>query len=399
MATKKRDLRTGKPVWALKRVPYSALQHDIETQVLIIGSGISGAMIADLLTADGFNVVIVDRRKPMRGSTAASTAMVLHEIDEPLIRLSRKIGSKNATRAWDRSWQAVFNLHARISELRISCDRAVRNSLYLAGNVLDEKNLKKEFEMRKKHGLPVTYLKRNDLKNIYGISRAGAIRSSGSLVLDPVKLTAGLIKATQQKGMKIFTPVEITKVESSKTTVKAYTKDGYIIKCKYLIFCTGYEFPDYVPMKGHKIISTYAIATKPQKKPLWPKESLIWEASDPYLYLRTTKDKRIIIGGEDEEFSDDKARDKLLPEKTKILQQKLKKLFPHLNANIDYAWTGSFGTSKNGLPSIGEIPGMKNCWAVLGYSGNGITFSRIAAEIVSKALQGGKDRDADLFKF
>ena len=47
---------------------------------------------------------------------------------------------------------------------------------------------------------------------------------------------------------------------------------------------------------------------------------MIWEASDPYLYLRTTPDGRILCGGEDEEFSDEAARDALLPRKTATLQ-------------------------------------------------------------------------------
>jgi hypothetical protein len=45
---------------------------------------------------------------------------------------------------------------------------------------------------------------------------------------------------------------------------------------------------------------------------------MIWEASDPYLYLRTTPDGRVIRGGEDEEFSDDRQRDVLLSQRPGI---------------------------------------------------------------------------------
>jgi glycine/D-amino acid oxidase-like deaminating enzyme len=38
---------------------------------------------------------------------------------------------------------------------------------------------------------------------------------------------------------------------------------------------------------------------------------LIWEASEPYLYLRTTEDGRVICGGEDEDFADTEKRDSL----------------------------------------------------------------------------------------
>jgi glycine/D-amino acid oxidase-like deaminating enzyme len=42
---------------------------------------------------------------------------------------------------------------------------------------------------------------------------------------------------------------------------------------------------------------------------------------------------------------------------------------------------------------------MKNCWAVLGYGGNGITYSRIAADIIRAALIGSRDASADLYQF
>ena len=66
---------------------------------------------------------------------------------------------------------------------------------------------------------------------------------------------------------------------------------------------------------------------------------------------------------------------------------------------MDFAWTGSFGTSATGLPTIGQIPRMPNCWVALGYGGNGTTYSRIAADIISSALSGRTDADADLYDF
>ena len=52
-----------------------------------------------------------------------------------------------------------------------------------------------------------------------------------------------------------------------------------------------------------------------------------------------------------------------------------------------------------GLPTIGEIPRHRNCWAALGYGGYGIIYSRIAAEIIRSALTGEPDVDADLYAF
>ena len=74
-------------------------------------------------------------------------------------------------------------------------------------------------------------------------------------------------------------------------------------------------------------------------------------------------------------------------------------LLPRLDIQADFAWSGTFGESDRGLLSIGAIPGMPNCHAVLGYGGNGITFSRIAAELLATELGGEADPDTDLFAF
>jgi glycine/D-amino acid oxidase-like deaminating enzyme len=107
----------------------------------------------------------------------------------------------------------------------------------------------------------------------------------------------------------------------------------------------------------------------------------------------------VLCGGEDEPFSDQASRDALMAEKTRLLEARLADLFPALDPSAEYSWCGTFGLSELGLPSIGAVPGMPNCYAVLGYGGNGITFSALAAQLLRNQIAGGGDPDADLFAF
>ena len=163
------------------------------------------------------------------------------------------------------------------------------------------------------------------------------------------------------------------------------------------MFCTGYELMKFARPRGYKITSTWVIATKPQQRRLWPSRSLLWEAADPYLYIRSTPDGRIIAGGEDEPFSDDQRRDEMTPLKVQKIAAKAKRLIAGADVTADFAWAGSFGESATGLPAFGAIPGMPRCYAVLGFGGNGITFSMLAAQIVSRHILGIEDPDAELF--
>ena len=402
MVTTRRKLRSGRPVWEGRRAPsvaHERLARDIKTDVLVIGAGITGAMIADALTSAGAKVAVVDKRGLAKGSTVASTALVQYEIDTPLIVLTRKIGKEKAGRAWCRCRLAVDAIAARFSELGVS-DVARRDSLYLAGNVLGKEELQREHEARRAIGLPSRFLDRNALRDRFGLAKPAALMGYGNLVIDPRKAALALLQAAATSGARIFAPVDVTAVATKKAGVTVTAANGQRIHCDHLVFATGYELPHGVTCRHHKINSTWAIATVRQARDaFWPGECCIWEASDPYLYIRTTSDGRVLCGGEDEDISDDKKRDALIGPKTATLQRKLHRLFPKLNTAVDYAWTGAFGETTTGLPIIGRVPGMPRCWVALGYGGNGTTYSAIAADVIAGAIAGRPDIDADLYRF
>jgi glycine/D-amino acid oxidase-like deaminating enzyme len=379
-------------------VPHVSLRSDMKTDVLIVGAGVSGALLAETLSTD-HQVVVIDRRGPVKGSTAASTALVEYEIDTPLVQLTRKIGRRDAERAWRRSYVAVSGLGARTRALGIKCDLERHDSLYLAGTTLDADGLREEWKARRAIGIETGFLSRSASKERFGIARSAALLAYDDLSLDPRRLAGGYLRAAQVQGARVFCPVDATEVETTSRSVMVKTAEGPVIAASHVVYCTGYELPDFVPSTGHRLGSTYAFATGPQSRRLWPERCLIWEASDPYLYIRDTPDGRLICGGEDEDFADAETRDALISSKLKTLTAKLAKLLPEVDTRPEFAWAGTFGSSDTGLPSIGRIPSTKNCWAVLGFGGNGITYSRIAADIIGAALGGRADPDADLYDF
>ncbi len=399
-ATRHRDLRTGRPVWAARRRPYvpsQALTRDLTADVIVVGSGISGAMIADALSDAGQRVVVVDRRPPFSGSTPASTALLQYEIDVPLTHLSRKVGRQCAERIWRRSYLALSALRNRVAHLGLKGDVEECCSLYLDGNLLDPEALAAEGDARRGVGFEVTSLSPRQVKARYGITGRHGLVGYGNLSADPRRLAAAFLRASLERGARVLSPVDVAEVECGRDGVRAHTAQGPTLRAATLVFATGYELPKGVPRLGHSIVSTYAIATRPQPGRLWKARGLVWEASDPYLYLRVGPDGRVICGGEDEDFSDSIKRDALLPEKIAAIERKLHLLMPHLDARADYAWCGSFGASDTGTPSIGAVPGMRGCYAVLGYGGNGITYSALAAQMLRNELTGGGDPDSDLF--
>jgi glycine/D-amino acid oxidase-like deaminating enzyme len=398
MLTDKKDVRHGQPVWksySSHRLPVSKLPARLKTDILIIGAGISGALMAEALTGLGFSVALLDRRGAGKGSTPATTALLQYELDVPLSRLRGKIGEESAARAWRRSRLAVSCLADRTRFLDIACELEANSSLYLSGNVLDAEGLRRERQARRDIGLESEFLTPARLQENFGISRHSALESHGNFVANPVLLTQGYLAAALHRRARLYYD-DVEHLSASAQAVHVQTKKGAEITARHLVFCAGYEVPEALQDQEYRIFSTWAIATR--TRALKRKMPMIWEASDPYLYLRQTPEGRVICGGEDEKFLDEDGRNAMTPKKTAVLERKMNALLK-LEAKADYAWTGSFGVTPTGMPLIGAVPRLPNCSAVLAFGGNGIVHSRIGADIISAMISGRDDPEADLYAF
>jgi glycine/D-amino acid oxidase-like deaminating enzyme len=401
--TRQRDLHESRPVWAdSPRITLRTRQKPSRTDydVIIVGAGISGALMAHALADGKRAVLVVDRRAPVHGSTLASTAMIQHEIDIPLHALAGMIGEEKAARAWQRSARAVEQLTRIVTDLKLSCGFERKKTLFLAGDAYGSRALRTEVDARHAAGIEADFLDAATLTERFSLDRTGAILSDISASANPAQMAAGILRAAAARGVELVSPLEITDVRSTTQGVFLATADGTILSASNAVFCSGYEFLESLANKDHAIISTWALATPPGiKLPDWLKECIVWEGADPYLYLRRSRDGRLIAGGEDEESEDAFASPQKLESKAKIIRKKAETLLGLSLPEPEYTWAAPFGTTRTGLPLIGNVPGLDNVFAVMGFGGNGITFSQIAAEIVSSKIAGHGDADADLFAF
>jgi glycine/D-amino acid oxidase-like deaminating enzyme len=129
------------------------------------------------------------------------------------------------------------------------------------------------------------------------------------------------------------------------------------------------------------------------------KNTIFWDTANPYLYFRATADNRIIAGGGDEDFKDPKKRDTLLPKKEEYLAEQFHLKFPEIKFKIDYSWAGTFGETKDGLPYFGKPDPKKNEHYILGFGGNGITFSVLGMNSIMASLKNEKHPDLEYYKF
>lgn len=398
------DLHSGLPYWLIKNQLFNyhnPLKEPLVVDVAIIGAGITGALVAHELCTAGIRCAVFDKRTVATGSTGASTAQLQYEIDVPLSDMIGKVGEENAVLAYQASLQSITDLEQVFESTTVRSNFRRVSSVFLASNQRGFRLLERECETRRYHGLPVSFLDADALFAAHRITAPGALKNTTAAQMDGYLAATGLLKHHMKKSdLKLFSHTEIVNYQERKGGYELLTGDGVIIKCKYVVIAAGFEAGQFLPKRVMDLNSTYALVSQPvMASQLWPERSLIWETSTPYFYMRTTPDNRMMIGGEDVPFRNPEARDRLLRWKIKRLERKFSKVYPDIPFVVDMAWCGTFSTTRDGLPFIGPWPGRKRMYFALGYGGNGITFSMIAAQLIKNKLTGVKDEREKVFAF
>ena len=255
--------------------------------------------------------------------------------------------------------------------------------------------------MRKQLKLDVQYLDERELRKRFSIHAPGAILSENAAYADAYLMTHNLLQYVKKAGIRIYDRTYVTKVNFNKRSVELTTENGHRIKAAQVIYATGYEATEIIKKRIVELRSTYVTVSESMSNvaEMPFHKTLVWNTADPYLYFRTTTDGRVLIGGRDEKFVNPAQRERMINKKTKALINDFHNLYPTFTFTPEFSWAGTFGTRKDGLPYIGTYGSVPNRYFALGFGGNGIVFSLIAAEMIRDSILGRKNQMSELFSF
>ncbi len=398
------DLKSGYPWWAVRNGlmhAFPRLQDDLRCDVAVVGGGITGALIADELAAHGHEVAVIEQRDVGWGSTAASTALLQYEIDTHMVDLAKRYGEADATLAYRACAAAVPMLEAVARQLRDV--RFARNdSLYYASKRGHRQDLLAEFAMRERHGLEVEWLDRDALRERYRIDAPGAILSALAATVDPYRFACRLLMRVEKRGGGVYDRSVVDTIETGSRDAVLTCVDGPRIRAKHVVLAAGYASQRWLKPRVARNRSSYALVTDPlDPATLGPfRRTMAWESARPYLYMRTTEDDRLIVGGEDDAIDIPAKRDARVHKKAAKLIRQAQALLPQATLRPAFSWAGTFAETEDGLPFFGPHPqhGPRVHFA-MAYGGNGITYSAIGAGLLRASIERRRHPLAALFGF
>lgn len=398
------DLKSGYPFWAVRNGlmhAYPPLRQALRCDVLVVGGGITGALVADELARHGHDVAVIEQRDIGWGSSSASTALLQYEIDTHMTDLAKRYGEDNAVLAYRACAEAIPALQALAASVR-GVDFRRGDSLYYASRRRHRNDLQAEYELRRAHGFAVHWLEPEALRADYGFEAPAAILSDLAASLDPYRMAHRLLARLQRRGAQIFDRTTLADLRPTSRGVLATTGDGMQIRCGHVVLAAGYANQHWLDKRVARNRSSYAFVTDPlpaeQLGPL--RRTMLWESARPYLYLRSTADLRLLVGGEDDAVDVPARRDARVDRKARKLADKVQHLFPDMPVEPAFAWAGTFAETADGLPFFGAHPqwGPRVLFA-MAYGGNGITYSMAGAGLLRAAIERRRHPLARLFGF
>ncbi len=378
---------------------FSPLSRDIETDVVIVGGGMSGVSIAYEMTNRGYSVVLIEDGSLGSGETGRTTAHLSSALDDRYYSLQSLLGKENAKLAYESHQSAIDYIEKIVQKENISCDFK-RVPGYLIPHASDRvENIVKEFEAAKECGAQVELV--NEVPGLI-IQPLKAIKFKNQGQFHPLKYLFGLAEIIQARGGKIFTNTHADKIEGNTVI----TSNEHKIEADYIVVATNSPINSkfVVPMIQYSY-RTYAIAALIEKGKL---PSVLWwdtgdmnEDSDtpPYHYVRTqeynAESDLLIIGGEDHKTGI--MNDDTESERFGRLESWARERFEI--QRVIYKWSGQVLEPYDGMAFIGKnIADKDNTFISTGDSGHGMTHSVIAAMLIPDLIQGVENVWESLYK-
>lgn len=379
------------------------LRRTIDCDVAVIGGGVTGCAAAYFFARAGARVVLLERNRVGRGSTAASTALLMQEPDADFADLERRYGFATTRRMWTYSRTAVRRMRATLEAIGAPAVHRL-SSLYCAHNANLVGRLRHEAALRHRAGISAAWLSAAEASRLAGFATPAAILTRGNAQVDPYGACLALARAARANGATLFEHSAARRIRGSESDVTIDLSRGSV-RASWVVIATGYATPEFEPLAGRfRLKNTYVVATprltRDERRALGLGDVMLWDTARPYHYARWTPDGRLLFGGDDRLQASRRTRRALLRTRTSQLWRALITRYPALDGRQpEYAWEGLFATTPDGLPFVGRHRRYPRHLFALGYGGNGMTFGFLAARALVRIARGYDDPAERLFGF
>ena len=377
-----------KPSWDIGTSIHRSgkLVQDMATDIAIIGGGLTGLATAYMLSETGKKIVVIEKGWVGYGATGLTTAFLTQSIDTGLRDLIDMFG-KDLTKLILRSHEeAIESVEKIVKDHNIECEFMRCSNFAYANDEKESEGLRDEEKAGKELGVPVEYKEDQAL----GFVNFGYLEWKNQAKFHPLKYLRSLVLLLKERGVEIFEESEVVDL-SGKGPYVLSTKEAKVT-AQAVIEAT------YGPLKRKlyfkkAFYDTYILELEIPGGEI--PEGIYEDNMDPYHYFRVDRmgeKDRVILGGEDH-------RSDIPVDESKNYQALIDysdEVFKGIPHGMVRKWKGPIIEPVDGLPYIGAHKD-PNIFYATGFSGNGMTYSHIAARIIADLIIGNKNPYAHIY--
>lgn len=387
-----------------RRPAYPRQRGRIETEVVIVGGGLTGCACARLLTAAGIAVVLVERDRIGAGATGGALGVARQDFDVPFRATVQAHGLRAARALWQALRHAALDLPATLRRLKVGCDLTPQDLVDMAAaDRADANALRREYDARHAAGFDHRWLSAPAVAGATGLERAVAIRTKAAVV-DPYRACLGLAAAAVAAGAEVFERSQVRRIRAAATSVEVATAAG-VIAAQSVVVATGAPLGDLrslrrhlQPRRGYGVVSAPLAAA--MRKQLGPRDTVLRDGAAAPRFVRWLKDDRVMITGADQDLTAAGGRDRALVQRAGHLMYELSLLYPPISGTPpEWSWSYTFDDTIDGLPYVGAHRHYPRHLFALGLGRHGAAAAWLAAKVLVRRLSNAPAAGDELLGF
>ena len=397
------------PLWLdrfpkTRRPSYPRFKGDFDTDVVIVGGGLTGCACAWSFAMAGVKTILLEADALGGAGTSGSPGLIREDFDASFRDSMQAHGLRSSRLMWQTMRRASLDFSAALRRLEIRCDLAPCDLLTIARPGSESsRSLLREYQSRRDAGLEHSWLKPAAVTREAGVESGGAIRTRGSS-FDPYRACVGLAAAASARGAILYERSPVRKIRAGRKDVQVSTASGTVRAASVLI-ATSDPLTDLRALRRHlKVSDTYAVVTAPLpaavRREVGSRVSALTDLQSPPHTLRWLKDDRAVFSGADQLVVSDRARDKALVQRAGQLMYELSVLYPAISGlPAEWAWSSRHYESVDRLPFVGLHRNFPRHLFAMAASRHGAAFAWLAARILLRQYQQEPDKGDELFGF
>ncbi len=371
---------------------YRAVGENAETEILIIGAGLSGLMCAYELLKDGKDVTVVTANTVGDGACRYSAGILSADGGPDLLRLKELLGTEKAV-AWYRfALAAVKQAEKVVADTGSKCDFEKKPQFYYTAHPRETHILKEEYYTRLHLGADCRWISPQEGREMFSFPLEGGIFTEGGAQLNAVKFCRDLADWITLHGGKIYEGSRVDVIESVAQDKFQCRCGNFTLTSKQVVDARGGEVLAKRPQLGQRV-TVFSVVTEPVSSFRgWPDACLI-KSHDTLSYLRTTPDRRIVFSGQATANVSPSGRvgkmdaEALCRIKYRNLTSELKEMFfgiPRIKQESGF--TQGLVLPKKGLPYVGRDPQWKGLYYLYAFGENGIAGALMGSAWIRAAI-------------